>query len=300
LFEAEPGAPVDADSLPCGECRTCRLIKSDGHPDVLVLGPGDTLCKPRAGDSSHPAHPASRDIRICQVRGLIDLVSRYPFEARYRLVVIEPAERLAREASHTILKTLEEPPGHTVLALVTTAPEALLETIISRCRRIDVRTVPRDEIEAGLVAEGVAPKVAAQAATASRGRPGRAIAFAASPGLMGDRARLLERCATISAAGVGERFRYADDLADRYRKDRSDIANELDAWEAFWQEQLRAAASDAGEPALRALGALKAVGQCREDLLTNVIPRSAFELMLLSFPRRTLDVTTHAEPTAHA
>ena len=139
--------PTDAGGeVPCGVCRPCRLIADGAHPDVILLGPGDTLCKPRDGES-HARHPDSRDIRICQVRGLIELASRFPFEARQRVIVIDPADRLGREASNTILKTLEEPPGHTVFALLSAAPEVIIETVLSRCRRVDVRPVPRAVIE---------------------------------------------------------------------------------------------------------------------------------------------------------
>jgi DNA polymerase-3 subunit delta' len=286
----------------CGECRQCRLINEGAHPDIITVAPGDTLCRPRDGDSSHPKHPESRDIRICQVRGIIDLASRYPFEARYRMIIVDPADRFAREAAHTLLKTLEEPPGHTVFALVTTAPEALLETIISRCRRIDVRPVPRAEIEAGLVARGIEPGLAARAAEASRGKPGRAIQFAEQPDLMGDRARLLSRCAGVASDGTGGRFRYAGDLAERYRKDRAAVLIEIDTWEAFWEERLRHGASEgASNEALAGfVEALTAIRQAREDLQTNVIPRTAFELMLLSFPRVTLAPSPEEEPVAHA
>ncbi len=273
---------------PCGECRPCRLISERSHPDVITLGPGDTLCRPRDGES-HAQHADSRDIRICQVRGLIDLVAKYPFEARYRLVIIDPADRLYREgaAAHTILKTLEEPPGHTVFCLVTAAPEALLETIRSRCRRIDVQPVPRSEIEAGLVARGFDLALAARCAEAARGRPGQAIAFAERPDLMDIRGRLWERCARLAGEGTGERFRYAATLAETWRKDRAGVLNELDVWEAFWEQRLRDGASEgASEEDLRgALGALRAIAQAREDLTTQVIARVALEYMLLCFPR---------------
>ncbi len=288
---------------PCGECRPCRLIEEGAHPDVMTLGPGDSLCRPRDGES-HPKHPDSRDIRICQVRGLIDLASRFPFEARHRLVIIDPADRLYRNgaAAHTILKTLEEPPGHTVFCLVTAAPEDMLETIISRCRRIDVRPVPRAVIEAGLVARGAEPALAARAAEASRGSPGKAIQFVAQPDLMGDRGRLLERCARVASEGIGDRFRYAGDVAERWRKDRLAVLIEIDAWEAFWEERLRNGASEgeSNEALAGFLEALNAIRQVREDLQTNVIPRSAFELMLLSFPRVTLAVSPEEEPVAYA
>jgi len=304
LFAEDPAfQSVPKSAVPCGECRPCRLIEEGAHPDVITLGPGDALCRPRDGES-HTAHPDSRDIRICQVRGLIDLASRFPFEARYRMVIIDPADRLYRNgaAAHTILKTLEEPPGHTVFCLVTAAPEDLLETIVSRCRRIDVRPVPRSEIEASLVARAVEPALAARAAEASHGSPGRAIQFAAQPGLMGDRGRLLERCARVASEGTGPRFRYAADAAERWRKDRLAVLVEIDAWESFWEERLRGGASEgAGHDELAgALEAMKAIRQVREDLQTNVIPRSAFELMLLSFPRVTLAASPEEEPVAYA
>ena len=251
------------------------------------MAPGDTLCRPRDGDGSHAKHPDSRDIRICQVRGMIDLASRYPFEGGYRAIILDPADRLFIAAAPALLKTLEEPPGHTFFALITAAPEALLETIVSRCRRIDVRPVARAEIEAGLIARGVAPELAAKAAEASRGRPGRAIQFAAQPDLMGDRARLLERCARIAGERTTARFHYAGELAERYRKDRTATATELDAWETFWEAQLREGApgNNGRDPRIGALEALRAVTLARADLLANVMPRPAFELMLLTFPR---------------
>ncbi|MCZ7577924.1 MAG: hypothetical protein M5U18_13060 [Dehalococcoidia bacterium] len=271
------------------------------HPDIITLGPGDTLCRPRDGES-HPKHPDSRDIRICQVRGLIDLVARYPFEARHRMIIIDPADRFGREAAHTVLKTLEEPPGHTVFCLVSAAPEALLETIISRCRRIDVRPVPRARIEAGLVERGFGPELAARAAEASRGRPGRAMEFAQHPEMMGDRGRLLERCARVAAGPLRERFTYAADLATRWRNDRHAILAEIDAWEAFWEERLRQGVSGAEDRGRLAgcVEALRAITTVRADLQANVMARPAFELMLLCFPRVTLVPSPEEESAAYA
>lgn len=303
LFGDDPTLlpPAAPSGEPCEECRPCRLILEGAHPDIITLGPGDTLCRPRDGES-HPKHPDSRDIRICQVRGLIDLVARYPFEARHRLIIIDPADRFGREAAHTVLKTLEEPPGHTVFCLVSAAPEALLETIISRCRRIEVRPVPRTEIEDGLVARGFERELAARAADASRGRPGRAIGFAQHPDMMGDRGRLLERCARVAAGPLRERFTYARDLADRWRNDRYAILAEVDAWESFWEERLREGVG-AGEDKEAMAGyveALRAIVTARADLQANVMARPAFELMLLTFPRVTLALSPEEESAAYA
>jgi DNA polymerase-3 subunit delta' len=276
-------------SPPCGSCRPCRLIAAGAHPDVLVLEPGDALCRPRSGESGHERHPTSRDIRICQVRGVIDLVSRYPLEARYRVIIVEPAERLGREAQPALLKTLEEPPAHTCFVLVTAAPEAVSETIRSRCRRIDVRPVPAAELQAALEARGLAPEQAAAIAEAARGRPAVALAYAERPDLLEDRARLAERCRSLAEAPDGARLAYAAELAERYRRDRQLVEAELDAWEAYWEGALRTAAQ-AGDrsAARRAIDALRAVARARADLLANVQPRLAFDLMLLRCGRRTL------------
>jgi len=287
--------------LPCGQCRPCRLIAEGAHPDVIVLGPGDTLCQPRAGESAHEKHSQSRDIRICQVRGLIELVARYPFEARHRAIVIDPADRLGRDAAHTILKTLEEPPGHTIFALITAAPETIIETVLSRCRRIDVRTVPRSEIEAGLIERGANAALAARAAEQSHGLSGRAIAFVADPGLMGDRARLLERCEKVASARTSERFAYAAELTDVWRRDRTGVAIALDTWEIFWEERLRRAAAEAGQPgAADIVVALRAISQARADLQAQVQTRPALELMLLGFPTVTLEEHPEEEPAGYA
>lgn len=289
-----------ASAVPCGQCRSCRLIGEGAHPDVITLGPGDTLCKPRTNESGHEGHPQSRDIRICQVRGLIELVARYPFEARYRMIIIDPADRLGREAAHTLLKTLEEPPGHTIMALVTEAPDSLIETIISRCRRMDVRPVPRAEIEAALVKRGIEPGLASEVARECHGRPGRALDYAKSPDLMGDRARLLERCRKIAAAKTSARFTYAGELAERFRRDRTPVQAELNAWEAFWEEQLQLAARQEQADVAGMVEALQAIALARADLMAQVMARPTFELMLLSFPTLTLEVPVGEELAAHA
>ncbi|HEY5476256.1 MAG TPA: hypothetical protein VIK11_06015 [Tepidiformaceae bacterium] len=297
LFALEPSTST---AVPCGQCRSCRLIGEGVHPDVITLGPGDTLCKPRPNESGHERHPQSRDIRICQVRGLIDLVARYPFEARYRMIIIDPADRLGREAANTLLKTLEEPPGHTVIALVTEAPDSLIETVVSRCRRIDVRPVPRAEIESGLKRRGIEAVLASQVASECHGRPGRAIDYARSPDLMGDRARLLERCRKIAAAKTSDRFTYAGELAERFRRDRTLVHAELNAWEAFWEEQLQLAARQRDGDVAGIVEALRAIVLVRADLMGQVMARPALELMLLSFPTLTLAEPVEEELATHA
>ncbi len=272
------------EDRPCNECRACRLIADRNHPDVLHLEPGDSFCR---GGGGHQPHPGSRDIRICQVRGLIESVSRYPFEGRFRVIIIEPADRMGLEAANTLLKTLEEPPPATVLALITAAPENLLETIRSRCRTLTVSLVADEAVAAGLRDRGFPEELAARAAAESRRRPADALAFAEQPDLMDDRGRLLDRCAELAGARAAERMTYAGDLAERWRRDRELVLTELDVWETFWEERLRKGVG-AEEDARDALDALQAVAEARSDLEAQVVARMALELMLLRFPAVTL------------
>ena len=272
------------DDRPCGECRACRLIAERNHPDVIHLEPGDSFCR---GGGGHQPHPDSRDIRICQVRGLIESVSRYPFEGRYRVILIEPADRMGLEAANTLLKTLEEPPPATVLVLISAAPDALLDTIRSRCRTLPVSLVPDATIAGGLRDRGFEPEVADRAAAEARRRPADALAFAEQPDLMDDRGRLLARCAEVAESRAADRMTYAGDLAERWRRDRELVLTELDVWETFWEGRLRDSL-DADNGARDALDALHAVAEARRDLEAQVVARMALELMLLRFPAGTL------------
>ena len=185
-----------------------------------------------------------------------------------------------------------------MLALVSAAPEALLETIRSRCRLLPVSLVPDEAIAAGLRERGFPPDVAERAAAESRRRPADAIAFAEQPDLMDDRGRLLERCAAVAADGAAARMAYAGDLAERWRRDREPVLAELDCWESFWEEHLRGDADAPGERARGALAALRAVAGARRDLEAQVTARMALELMLLRFPAGTLAGADGREPAA--
>src|SRR6266478_192186 len=113
-----PGGPaVDC----CDECASCRKIDGDNHGDV------------------HWARPESKSrvITIDQMRGLMHEIHLKPNEAEYKVAVIEAADRLNAQAANAFLKTLEEPPPKSILILLTTEPQRMLETILSRCLRLN-------------------------------------------------------------------------------------------------------------------------------------------------------------------
>jgi DNA polymerase-3 subunit delta' len=105
----------------CGKCANCRRVADDNHPDVHWIRP----------------ESKSRVIVIDQMRELMREIHLKPNEGGYKVAVIEAADRLNPQAANAFLKTLEEPPPRSVLMLLTTEPQRILETVQSRCLRLN-------------------------------------------------------------------------------------------------------------------------------------------------------------------
>lgn len=142
----------------CGTCRSCSRIARGLHPDVLIVEPGDT-----------------GSIRIDQVRDLTDRVGYRPFEGVRRVVIIDEADAMVPAAQNALLKTLEEPPPASVFMLVTSRPDILLMTVVSRCPRLRFRPLTADEVAAVLMRLGRSEAEAYAAAATSRGSVSRAL-----------------------------------------------------------------------------------------------------------------------------
>jgi DNA polymerase-3 subunit delta' len=105
----------------CDACLSCRNIDHDTHADV------------------HWARPESKSriITVEQTRELMREIQLKPTGAEYKVAIIAGADRLNVQAANAFLKTLEEPPGKSVLILLSTEPQRILETILSRCLRLN-------------------------------------------------------------------------------------------------------------------------------------------------------------------
>jgi DNA polymerase-3 subunit delta' len=90
-----------------------------------------------------------------QVREAIRAASRRPVAGPKRVIVVEGADRMNPNAQNAFLKALEEPPPSTTIVLLAPSPEALLETVRSRCREVLFRQPPPAEVAAMLAAQGV-------------------------------------------------------------------------------------------------------------------------------------------------
>jgi len=129
-------APAKAKSAAidcCDECLSCRKITQDNHTDVHWVRP----------------ESKSRVIVIDQMRDLMREINLKPTEAEYKVAVIVAADRLNVQAANAFLKTLEEPPPKSILILISTEPQRLLETILSRCLRLNFTGEGMRPLDAG-------------------------------------------------------------------------------------------------------------------------------------------------------
>src|SRR5262249_50667507 len=143
----------------CGRCASCTRIERGVHADVLLIEPGD-----------------SGSIKIDQVRDAIDRAAYRPFEGRRRLVIVEGADALVGEAQNALLKTLEEPPPSSVFVLLTSRPDLLLPTLLSRGHRLRFGALAESDVARVLMNDhGFSDADAHAAAAASDGSIGRAL-----------------------------------------------------------------------------------------------------------------------------
>jgi DNA polymerase-3 subunit delta' len=254
----EPGMPGG-----CGACVACRKIERGSHPDVREVT--------RLVDQPGTRNDA-RNITIDQIREMQQDLALRPMEGRWRVVIIDDAAELSDPAQVALLKTLEEPPPHAVLMLVTVAPSRLLETTRSRLQPLPFRPVPRAEIEAGLVGR-FGPDAARFAAAASV-KPGIAITLAADDTARGARGALEAEFYRLVASRLSDRFAWAAELSDE--RDTQKRNKAVDQRFVEWGELVRDAAVAAAGAAERATRPHRAEESRR--LAASVPPRELIEL----------------------
>jgi DNA polymerase III subunit delta' len=156
----------EPSARPCRQCAACQKVEHGNHPDL------------------HRRRPegAGQQIKLGQIQSLIGELALLPLEGRFRVALIEQAQRLNPDAQNALLKTLEEPGRRVCLILAADESSNLLPTLVSRCARLRLGPLSTEQIVELLTAAGIAdaPRAAALARLSGR-RPGVALALAAQP-----------------------------------------------------------------------------------------------------------------------
>lgn len=267
----------------CGLCLSCRKIERGIHPDVVhVTRLVDQL--EQRGERKGEKKADRKLITIEQIREMQQDLALRPLEGRKRVVIIDDAADLSEHAEVALLKTLEEPPSHAVLLLVTPTPSRLMETIRSRIQPLPLRPVPRAEIEAALTTRYGA--AAAKYAAVAAGKPGIALTLASNEAARNARAGLEAEFYTLVGSGLTDRFAWAADLAESQR-DTQKRNEEIEARLVHWGELLRDAAVTAVGAPERATRPERAAQT--QKLAATVSPRDLVDIAQ-SFERWRRDV----------
>jgi DNA polymerase-3 subunit delta' len=169
----------------CGHCHACRTALAGSHADVTLVA------------TEHV------QLRVDDVRPLITLAQRGPSEGRWRVIVIEDADRLNDSSGNVLLKAIEEPPPRTVWLLCAPGADDVLVTIRSRCRRVGLRIPPVDDVAALLTRrDGADPAVAAFAARSAQSHIGLARRLALDEGARIRRREVLRLPAKLRSVGA--------------------------------------------------------------------------------------------------
>jgi DNA polymerase-3 subunit delta' len=168
----------------CGRCQQCRTSLGGAHPDVTLVTTEQV------------------NLRVEEVVPLVELAGQRPALGRWRVIVIEDADRLNDSSGNLLLKSIEEPPPRTVWLLCAPSPEDVLVTIRSRCRKVGLRVPPAREIAELLVRrDGVAPELAAHSARIADGHIGIARRLATNAEARNRRREVLQLPEQINSVG---------------------------------------------------------------------------------------------------
>lgn len=243
-------AALLCDEGGCGHCQSCATVLGGTHADVTVVATEKVT------------------IGIDEVRELIGVAQRGPSQGRWRVIILEDADRMVERTSNVLLKAIEEPPARTVWLLCTPSPQDVVVTIRSRCRSVVLRVPPIDDVAALLVGrDGVDPVLAEAAARAAQSHIGLARRLARDPEVRERRTKTLRLASAIQ--GVGDAVLAAADLvevaavesksatADRDAVEKADLMRTLGAGEGgplppTLRAQVRALEEDQKRRATRA------------------------------------------------
>ncbi|MCC9175661.1 DNA polymerase III subunit delta' [Arthrobacter sp. zg-Y179] len=155
----------DPELRGCGECKACRTVLAGSHADVTSVTTEKVT------------------ISIDEARELVRKAQDKPSTGRWRVIIVEDADRMQERSTNVLLKAIEEPPPRTIWLLCAPSPGDVLVTIRSRCRPVGLRLPPVEDVAELLIRrDNIDPDVALHAARAAQSHIGVAKRLATDEG----------------------------------------------------------------------------------------------------------------------
>ena len=198
----------------CGMCRSCHQMDTGNQPDVKWL-----------------THDKPATISVDDVRTQINAdIAIKPYSSKYKIYIVDEAEKMNEQAQNALLKTIEEPPEYGIIMLLTNNLEAMLPTILSRCIAFHLKPVDNYKIVEFLEkAYGVPDYKARICAAFSQGVVGKAIAMASSEDFNDLQYNVLNIVKNIHEMDVYEVIEVVKRLS-AYKTDINDIIDMMMVW----------------------------------------------------------------------
>lgn len=153
------------EMAPCGTCHSCKQAESKNQPDIIYI-----------------QHEKPNVIQVDDIREQINAdIAIKPYSSPYKIYIVDEAEKMNVQAQNALLKTIEEPPAYGIIILLTTNADSFLQTILSRCIRLDLKPVADDKLKNYLMTTcGIVDYQADVCVAFSQGIVGKAIMLASS------------------------------------------------------------------------------------------------------------------------
>jgi len=294
---------LNCESLdsPCGQCRSCRHIAEENHPDVVFV---NLKLSTELSLNHTEGEPTARTkIGIACIEELQRLANLPAYEGKYRVFIFEEAAQLSIPAANRLLKILEEPPAKVVWLLLSSSESLLLPTIVSRCQKLQFNPVKLLEIKEILKAEhGIEESRASLLSRLSQGCPGWAFSAIKDNSLLERRLEDIDMISSLVSSGIEERFAFAGKIAGEISKDRQ-VAQRYLGIACSWWRDLMHVKGNCQEAVINVdyLTVLEEQAKCisltdikdfiinlystEEQISRNVNTRLAFESLMLNMPR---------------
>lgn len=191
-----------SENRPCGRCEACRRVLDGNEPDVITLFADD-----------------GKQIGVDRVREVIQKTSQHAFGDGWRVVLIEPVEKMTPQAQNALLKSLEEPLARVVFLLMTHELTATLGTIASRCVRVKLSPWPDERLREALLEAGYPPERVTDVLPRSAGNIGQALELLKEGGDGGAQefvTAALSIATDAEAVGLSTRLKEGREVADAY------------------------------------------------------------------------------------
>ena len=218
-------AKLFADALIFGESKlnSTRLSKVENNQDLEILLPEIIEKK---------GIIKIRDFETKRVREAQKNLTLFPAIGKYRVLIINDAQKLNVTAQNSLLKTLEEPNETSVIILVTNQEEKILGTIKSRCRKTIFNLVGLEDIKSGFK-DKVSGELLDKLAIYSIGKPGEAKRMAENESVTKERNEMIEDLKKIVAMNITEKI----SLAEQYSKNLPETLKRIELWMWFLRIQ---------------------------------------------------------------